>query len=169
MSVTEVPGDSLDETVEDAHRDIIRLLTRAYWMEIETVTSYIAASVGHDGGRALAVRAALTEGVEEEVEHARALGRRIQELQHGDVPGAEPLDSDAEYPQSPPAARPTDVATMIEAIVATETSAIRHYQRIMRATADLDADTNALALGILRDEQRHLRLFESYLRDYAKV
>jgi bacterioferritin len=165
MSVTEVPGDSLDEAVEDPRRDIIRLLTRAYWMEIETVTSYIAASVGQDGGRALAVRAALAEGVEEEVEHARALGRRIQELQHGVVPGAEPLDSDDEYPQPPPPARPIDVATMIEAIVATETSAIRHYQRIMRATANLDADTNALALGILRDEQRHLRLFESYLLD----
>src|SRR6202044_74262 len=97
----EVPGSSLDEDAEDPHLDIIKLLTRAYWMEIETVTSYIAASVGHDGGRALAIRAALTEGVEEEVKHARALGRRIQELQHGVFPGAEPFAGDDEYPQPP--------------------------------------------------------------------
>jgi bacterioferritin len=166
MSATEVPDGLLEIEEEDERRAIIELLTRAYWMEIETVTNYIAASVSHDGGRGLAVRAALTTGVEEEVRLARSLGRRIQELQHGVVPGAEPFASDEQYPQPP--RRSTDVARTIEAVVATETSAIRHYQRIMRATATLDADTNALALGILRDEQRHLRLFEAFLREYVE-
>jgi bacterioferritin len=162
MSVTEVPGDSLDGSVEDEHRGIIKLLTSAYWMEIETVTNYIAASMGGDGARGVAVRAALAAGIEEEVEHARALGRRIQELQRGVVPGTEPFAGDEHQPHPE---RPTDLSTMIEAVLATETSAIRHYQRIIQATAHIDEDTNALALGILRDEQRHLRLFSRYRRE----
>ncbi len=106
---------------------------------------------------------ALREGVEEEVGHARTLGRRIQEL-HGVVPGGEGLASDDQYPQ--PFGRQADAEAMIEAVVATETSAIRHYLRIMRVTRDIDQDTNDLVLTILRDEQRHLRLFEGYLREF---
>jgi bacterioferritin len=54
---------------------------------------------------------------------------------------------------------------MIEAVIATESSAIRHYRRIMDATERLDQDTSSLVGSILRDEQRHLRLFEGYLRE----
>ena len=54
MSATEVPDGLLEIEEEDERRAIIELLTRAYWMEIETVTNYIAASVSHDGGRGLA-------------------------------------------------------------------------------------------------------------------
>jgi bacterioferritin len=165
MAVTGVRGGFLDGATEDQRLAIIELLTRAYWMEIETVMNYIAASIGHDGGSGLAVRTALKEGVEEEVAHARALGRRIQEL-HGIAPGVGGLARDQDYPQ--PLGRQTDVAAMIEAVVATETSAIRHYLRIMRASASVDEDTNALALDILRDEQRHLQLFEGYLREFVK-
>jgi len=169
MSATAVPDDLLENEPEDGRAIIVELLTRAYWMEIETVTNYIAASMSSYGGRALAVRAALTAGVDEEVEHARALGRRILELQHGLVPGAEPFSSDDEHPQPP--GRPADAdadahaAAIIEGVLATETSAIRHYQRIMRASAHIDEDTNALALAILADERRHLLLFEGLLRE----
>ncbi|MEA2199020.1 MAG: bacterioferritin [Solirubrobacteraceae bacterium] len=159
MSVTGVP-DGLPGT-EDGQ--VVDLLIRAYWMEIETVMNYLAASISQDGARAVAVRAALTRGVEEEVEHTRALGRRIQEL-HGVVPVERGFSGDGEHP--PGSERPTDPRAVIESVVATETSAIRHYSRIMRATEGLDPDTNALALDILRDEQRHLRLFEGYLREY---
>lgn len=165
MSVTETPDGSLSTELEDERLAIVELLTRAYWMEIDTVMNYIAASMSEEGARGLAVRAALKDGVEEEVGHARALGRRIQEL-HGLVPGVGALAGDEEHPQ--PFGRQADVATMIEAVVATETSAVRHYMRIMRATAQIDEDTNALALAILRDEQRHLRLFQGYLRDFAE-
>ncbi|HEY5317556.1 MAG TPA: ferritin-like domain-containing protein [Solirubrobacteraceae bacterium] len=167
MAVTEVSDEALaQEALQAERRAIVELLTRAYWMEIETVMNYIAASMSQVGAGGLAVTAALTEGVDEEVEHARAIGRRIHELQHGVIPGTEPFAGDDQYPQ--PAARPADLATMIEAVVAAETSAVRHYQRIIRATAQIDEDTNALVLGILRDEQRHLRRFEGYLREYGE-
>jgi bacterioferritin len=157
MAVTGLRGGLLDEQ-GDQRGAIVELLTRAYWMEIETVMNYIAASIGRDGGHGLAVRAALQECVEEEVGHARALGRRIQEL-HGVVPAAGFVAGE-EYPQ--PLGRQTDLADVIAAVVATETSAIRHYVRIMRASAPVDEDTNTLALNVLRDEQRHLRLFEGF-------
>ncbi|HWC85844.1 MAG TPA: ferritin-like domain-containing protein [Solirubrobacteraceae bacterium] len=149
---------------EDQQRAVVELLTRAYWMEIETVMNYLAASMSQDGTRAVAVRAALARGVEEEVKHTLALGRRIQEL-HGVVPDDRALPSDAGYPHT--LDRAADVRALVESVVAAEMGAVRHYSRIMRATARLDRDTHALALDILRDEQRHLRLFEGYLRELA--
>jgi bacterioferritin len=164
MSVTEAPGASQGTEGEDGRRAIVALLTQAYWMEIETVRSYLAASISHDGGPGQAVREALAKGVEEEVRHARTLGRRIHEL-GGVLAGAEGFASDEAYTQ--PLARRADIGAIIEAVVAAETSAIRHYLRIMRLTASVDEDTHALALEILCDEQRHLHLFEGYLLQYV--
>jgi bacterioferritin len=160
MAVTQEASNGFPEGELAAEQlAVLELLTRAYWMEIETVMNYIAATMSTVGARNLALTTALTEGVEEEVAHARALGRRIQELH-----GVSPVPGGEQYAQGP--ARPSDTATMIEAVVATESSAIRHYQRIMRATSRIDQDTHALALSILRDEQRHLRLFEGYRHEF---
>jgi bacterioferritin len=169
MSVTGTTGAPLGVEEDDERRVIVELLIRAYWMEIETVTNYyLAASISQDGARAVAVRAALAQGIDDEVEHTRALGRRILEL-HGVLPGGHGLDGGSgagEYPQAPD--RPANVRAIIESMVATEMSAIRLYTRIVRATVGIDDDTNALARDILGDEQRHLRLFEGYLREYRR-
>lgn len=163
MSVIGIPGGRISKGLEGEQRVVVEFLTRAYWMKIETVMNYLAASISQLGGHAaLAVRTALTEGVEDEVAHARALGRRIQEL-HGVVPGASGVGGDDDYPQ--PFESQTDVEGMVEAVIATEKSAIRHYMRIMRATNRVDQVTNDLVLEILRDEQRHLRRFEGYLSE----
>jgi bacterioferritin len=162
MSVTRIPGGYVSERLEGEQRAIVEMLTRAYWMEIETVMNYLAASISQPGARALAVRTALREGVEEEVGHA--LGRRIQEL-HGVVPGMS--ESTGEEEDLQPFSRQADLATMVEAVVATETGAIRHYMRIMRATREVDQQTNDLVLEILRDEQRHLRRFEDFLKEFS--
>ncbi|HWF49732.1 MAG TPA: ferritin-like domain-containing protein [Solirubrobacteraceae bacterium] len=163
MSVTRIPGGYVSEGLEGEQRAIVEMLTSAYWMEIETVMNYLAASISQPGAHALAVRTALREGIEEEVGHARALGRRIQEL-HGVVPGVS-ASPDEDGPQ--PFSRRADLASMVEAMVAAETSAIRHYMRIMRATRQVDQVTNDLVLEILRDEQRHLRRFEDFLREFS--
>ena len=42
----------LAEENQDTREEIIEMLTKAYWMEIETVMSYIANSVNPDGVRA---------------------------------------------------------------------------------------------------------------------
>jgi len=50
---------------------VIELLTKAYWMEIETVMSYLAASVNLDGVRAQEIKESLNGEVEDELGHAR--------------------------------------------------------------------------------------------------
>ena len=77
----------LDEDARDARGRIIVMLTRAYWMEIETVISYLAASINPDGVRAQEVIRSLEQDVSEELGHARQFGARIKEL-YGVVPGS---------------------------------------------------------------------------------
>lgn len=163
MATRESTSVLADERREQREQ-LVEMLTKAYWMEIETVMNYLAASISQPGAHTLAVRTALREGVEEEVGHARALGRRIQEL-HGVVPGVSASTGDEDGPK--PFSSPTDLATMLEAVVAAETSAIRHYMQIMRVTRQVDQDTNDVVLEILRDEQRHLRLFEDFLKEFS--
>ncbi len=166
MPLSGIPGGLINPELPKERRTIVELLTRAYWMQVATVMNYLAASIRHEGARGLAVPKALRAVVEEEIAHTRALGRRIQEL-HGVVPGIEGIATDEEYAEAP--GGQSDVAAMIEAVVATETSAIRYYMRIMRATADVDQDTNDLVLDILAAEERHLRLFEGHLRGYRRA
>ena len=68
--------------------EIVELLTTAYWMEIETVMSYIANSVNPDGVRAQEIIESLKEDITEELGHAQQFADRIKEL-YGVVPGSE--------------------------------------------------------------------------------
>ena len=57
---------------ESTRREHIRdLLTRAYWMEMETVMSYMAASIKPDGLRAREIVESLEKDIHEELGHAR--------------------------------------------------------------------------------------------------
>ena len=47
------------ESAGDTRAEVIELLTKAYWMEIETVMSYIANSINPDGVRAQEIRGTL--------------------------------------------------------------------------------------------------------------
>jgi bacterioferritin len=170
MSVTVVSEAVLDPILDRdlarERKEVVELLTQAYWMEIETVMNYIAGSISHDGAPGLKVKATLLECVEEEVQHAQRLGRRIQEL-HSSTPPAGGLTIDHEYLQPP--GRQPDIVAMIEAVVAAEAGAIRHYSRITRATGRIDRVTYALAAELLDEEQQHLRLFEGHLRKLRVV
>src|ERR671919_378268 len=71
----------------DAKRsEILELLERAYWMEIETVMSYVANAAALDGIRAEEVAESLSADVDEELGHARKFAARIKEL-YGTPPG----------------------------------------------------------------------------------
>ena len=66
-------GTSILSEKQAAKRaEILELLTRAYWMEMETVMSYLANSEHLDGIRAAEIAEALAEDVAEELGHARA-------------------------------------------------------------------------------------------------
>ena len=146
-----------------AREEIIGLLTKAYWMEIETVMSYIANSVNPDGVRAQEIIESLNEDIQEELGHAQQYAARIKEL-YGVVPGS--MDFTAEQTYLQPPDKQTDIVHVIKGVIEAETGAIEHYNLIIEKTDGIDPVTNDMVIAILRDEEGHRRLFEGYLREY---
>ena len=89
METTSPSKGIFDGANSEVRDHVVELLTKAYWMEIETVMSYLAASVNLDGVRAQEIKESLTEDIEEELGHARRFAERIKEL-YGVVPGLRP-------------------------------------------------------------------------------
>ena len=147
----------------EARQHVVDLLTRAYWMEIETVTSYLAAAVNLDGVRAQEIKESLDAEVEEELGHAKRFAERIKEL-YGVVPGSEGFTAEQTYLQPPE--EQTDVVHVIRGVIKAETGAIEHYNQLIEKTEGVDPVTNDMVIAILRDEEGHRRLFEGYLREY---
>ena len=146
--------------------EIIELLQRAYWMEIETVMSYIANSINPDGVRAQEIRESLEADIQEELGHAQQFGQRIKEL-YGVVPGSLEFRAEQSYLQPPQ--EQTDIVHVIKGVIEAETGAIEHYTRIIEVTDDVDWVTQDMVITILHDEQRHRRLFEGYLREFEQA
>jgi bacterioferritin len=148
----------------DAKREeILGLLTRAYWMEMETVMSYVANSAALDGIRAEEIAEALDADVAEELDHARKFAARIKEL-YGTPPGTMDFTAEQRYLQPPEDA--TDVVPVIRGVIEAEAGAIEHYTRIIEACDGVDWATQDMVIHILRDEEGHLRQFERYLREF---
>jgi bacterioferritin len=143
--------------------ELIGLLTKAYWMEIETVMSYVANSINPDGVRAQEIIESLQQDVEEELGHARQYGTRIKEL-YGVVPGS--LDFKAEQTYLQPPDEQTDIVHVIKGVIEAEAGAIEYYNRIIEFCEGRDLVTQDMVITILRDEERHHRLFEGFLREY---
>jgi bacterioferritin len=143
--------------------EVVELLTKAYWMEIETVMSYLAASVNLDGVRAMEIKESLANEVEDELGHARQFADRIKEL-YGVVPGSEGFAPEQSFLQPPE--HQTDTVHVIRGVIKAETGAIEHYTRIVELTDQVDPVTQDMVIAILRDEQGHRRLFEGFLREY---
>jgi bacterioferritin len=142
---------------------IVEFLSKAYWMEIETVMSYIANSVNPDGVRAQEIIESLEEDIQEELGHAQQFAARIKEL-YGVVPGSLAFNAEQTYLQPPD--KQTDIVHVIKGVIEAETGAIEHYNHIIEETAGIDPVTNDMVIAILRDEEGHRRLFEGYLREY---
>ena len=148
---------------ESTRREHIRdLLTRAYWMEMETVMSYMAASINPDGLRAREIVESLEKDIDEELGHARRFATRIKEL-YGVVPGSRAFTAEQSYLQPPE--HQTDLAHVVRGVIEAETGAIEHYTSIIEETDEVDPVTQDMVIDILRDEQGHRRLFEGYLRE----
>ncbi|HZD87904.1 MAG TPA: ferritin-like domain-containing protein [Gaiellaceae bacterium] len=163
MAVHATERGVLAEEHAEKRAEIVELLTQAYWMELETVMNYLACSINPDGVRAQEIRESLAEDVEEELGHARRFGERIKEL-YGVVPGS--LEFHAEQATLQPPESQTDLAHVIEGVIAAETGAIDHYNRLIEATDGVDWATQDMVIAILHDEERHRRLFEGFLREF---
>ena len=148
---------------ENKRNQIVQLLTQAYWMEVETVMSYIANSVNPDGVRAQEIIESLKKDIQEELGHAEEFGNRIKEL-YGVVPGS--LDFKPEQTYLRPPERQTDIVHVIKGVIEAESGAIEHYNAIIEYTEGKDPVTNDMVIDILRDEEGHKRLFEGFLREY---
>ena len=141
------PGGSRGILAEDARERrerIVAMLKRAYWMEIETVMSYLANSVNPDGVRAQEIIESLKTDIQEELGHATQFANRIKEL-YGIVPGS--MDFQAEQSYLQPPERQTDIVHVIEGVIAAESGAIDFYNEIIEATEESDPE------GFLRESQ----------------
>jgi bacterioferritin len=155
-------GILADDNTEVRER-IIEMLKKAYWMEIETVMSYITNSINPDGVRAQEIVESLQADIQEELGHAQQFAQRIKEL-YGVVPGSLEFNAEQSYLQPP--AEQTDIVHVIKGVIEAETGAIEHYNAIIEATDETDPVTNDMVITILHDEEGHRRLFEGYLREY---
>jgi bacterioferritin len=142
---------------------LIEMLTKAYWMEIETVISYVANSINPDGVRAQEIIESLETDVQEELGHARQFGTRIKEL-YGVVPGS--LDFSAEQSYLQPPDDQVDIVHVIQGVIEAESGAIEFYNQIIEFCEGKDPVTQDMVIAILRDEEGHRRLFEGFLREY---
>jgi bacterioferritin len=164
MNATATSHGILADQHADARERIVEMLRRAYWMEIETVMSYIAGSTNPDGVRAQEIIESLRTDIQEELGHAQQFAKRIKEL-YGVVPGSQDFSAEQSYLQPP--AEQTDIVHIIRGVIEAESGAIDFYNQIVEATEGVDPVTNDMVIAILRDEEGHRRLFEGFLREYA--
>lgn len=147
------------------NKEIIKELARAYAMELETVQSYIAASVNLDGVRSDVIKKALAADVATELQHAQQLAGRIKTI-GGIVPGSFDLERNQKKLQ--PHKDTTDVVAVIKGVIDAEESAITQYNKIIKLCDGVDYVTQDMVIGILAGEEDHRREFLGFLREYEK-
>ena len=151
-----------DETL----KQIIEELTVAYWMEMETVMSYISNSINLDGVRAEEIKKALDADIQAELTHAQTLAKRVKTI-GGIVPGS--MAFRATQASLQPPEKLTDVVSVIKGVIAAEEGAIAQYKKIIELCDGVDYVTQDLCIQALGDEEEHRREFLGYLAEYESV
>ncbi|MBA2522551.1 MAG: rubrerythrin [Solirubrobacterales bacterium] len=155
--------DILAEENQEDREKLVGMLTKAYWMEIETVMSYVTNSVNPDGVRATEIKQSLEVDIQEELGHAQQFAARIKEL-YGTVPGSMDFKPEQDYLQPPD--EQTDIPAVIRGVIEAEAGAIAHYNEVIEFASEVDPVTEDMVITILRDEQGHMRMFEGFLKEY---
>ena len=161
-SITPSQGILSPDRQADRER-VIALLEKAYWMEIETVMSYISNSINPDGIRAMEIKESLQQDIQEELGHAQQFGQRIKEL-YGVVPGSMAFAAEQTFLQPPE--HQIDLVHVIKGVIQAENGAIEHYNKLIEACEGIDPVTQDMVITILHDEEGHRRMFEGFLREY---
>jgi len=146
-----------------SNEQTVRMLQKAYSMELETVANYLSNSVHLDGVRAEEIKKSLAADIQEELGHATQLANRIKQL-GGPVPGSLQLEFDQATLQ-PPEDR-TDVVGVIRGVLEAENAAIDHYKQIIRETDGEDFVTQDMCIALLAEEEAHRTQFAGFLREY---
>ena len=144
--------------------EIIELLKKAYSMELETVTNYLANSINLDGVRAEEIKKALAGDVAEEIGHAQVLAARIKQI-GGTAPGSADLNFGS---QVQPPEDTCDVVAVIKGVIQGEEAACALYNEIIKATDGADYVTQDMCITLLASEEEHLVLFRGYLKEYER-
>ena len=163
MTTVTPSGGILSDQLQAERDELIEMLVKAYWMEMETVMSYMANSINPDGVRAQEIIESLKADVQEELGHAEQFGARIKEL-YGVVPGSMDFQAVQSYLQPPE--QQTDIVHVIKGVIEAESGAISHYNELIEFCEGKDPVTQDMVIAILRDEEGHRRLFEGFLREY---
>jgi len=150
----------------DKTEEIIKELSKAYNMELETVTNYVAASTNLDGVRAEEIKKSLAADVPAELGHAQLLAKRIKTL-GGQVPGSQALKFEQATLQPLPDS--TDVVSVIKGVLDAEGGAIKQYSKLIELCNGVDYVTQDLCVTILGDEEEHRQEFRGYLKEYEKA
>ena len=151
----------LAEESREKRKELIDLLNRAYWMEIETVQSYIANSVNLDGVRAEEIKKSLAEDITDEIGHAQQFGSGSRSCT------ARPRQLEFKPEQKSSSRRRTrPTSCRHPRRHRAEQGAIDHYIRIIKTCEGVDYVTQDMVTTILSDEEGHLRLFEGFLREF---
>src|SRR4051812_49597714 len=144
MTVRSSSEGILSDERADVREELIGMLKKAYFMEIETVMSYITNSINPDGVRAQEIIESLKTDVQEELSHAQQFGERIKEL-YGVVPGSLEFTAEQSYLQPPE--HQTDIVHVIKGVIEAETGAIEHYNHIIEVTDGVDFVTQDMVIG----------------------
>jgi bacterioferritin len=144
--------------------EIVKLLTKAYSMEIETVMNYLANSINLDGVRAEEIKKSLGADIPAELGHATQLANRIKQL-GGQAPGSKGVKIGDQFQ---PPEDTTDVVAVIRGVIEAEEAAIEHYNKIIKACEGDDYVTQDMCIKLLADEEEHLIQFRGFLKEYTK-
>jgi len=147
------------------NQKIIKELSKAYAMELETVQNYIATAVNLDGVRSDVIKKALAADVTTEISHAQLLANRIKTI-GGIVPGSLSLPRVQKYLQ--PHKDTTNIVAAIKGVIEAEEAAIAQYNKIIKLCDGVDYVTQDMAIGILSGEEDHRREFIGFLKEYQK-
>ena len=143
---------------------VIELLQKGYSDEMETVMNYQTNAIVLDGVRAEEIKESLEEDIQEELDHAAMLGRRLKQL------GARPPASNdftARQQSLQPPDDSTDVPAVIEGVLEAEEDAIATYRDLIEAAEEAnDPVTEDLAVTILTDEEAHRSEFLGFEKEY---
>lgn len=145
--------------------EIIKELTKAYCMELETIQNYLAISVNLDGVRSDVIKKSLAADIPVELNHATVLANRIKTL-GGTVPGSLKLERDQTFLQ--PTKDTTDIISVIKGVIQAEDGAISQYNKLIKLSEGNDYVTQDLVIELLGEEEDHRREFRGFLLEYEK-
>lgn len=141
---------------------LVRCLTEAYWMEVETLSKYAMSSTNRDGIHAPRVGRCLRDAIACNLDHAHRLAMRVTQL-HGPTPTSDEFASRALGLRSPE--DPREHSGVLSGVIEAEAAAINRYRRILETVDAGDWITRDLMIKLIREKQAVREQLESHLAD----